>query len=1201
MRITTLARRSVATLAATALLTTGGAALGLTSGVANAQTVSGISRVGGGAAIGVNNGVNGFQANGTDFMPSGQEKVTLTPHSPITGQGSVNGVVRDNSAQCTKTLGTVLPDAHCEGPLLFDANLSGVAVGVYDVFVTQSPQTGLTNTDETDPCYSCITVVSPGPATTTGVAPSGTSNGPLTITGTNFANGARVEFYATDGAGNPTAIDPMMHFTAISRPNTTTINGNYSADLGAVGKKIIRVFNLDEPSGPGPGAVFYQPRVTGVSPSTLGQGATGYIVSVDGGGFEASSTVAWSDPKVTASGPIALTASGFTVPTSVASDTAPGSKTLTVKNRGGGFTSFGNALTVTAGPKPTSVTPRTRGQNSTSIVTVAGSGFTPTTAFAFGQGITATTNSVNVPGTSAQVTVVVLPDADLGARTLTATNADKGTATLPNAFTVVAKPVIVQITPPSGGPSASVPVTLTGHDFDTSGVTVSISGSNITVGPVTVDSPTQIRTTFNAAGAAPGPRDVSVINNATGGTSTCTGCYGINSMTVAPSSGTNTGSKTLTFTGSGLNNNSIMKLMIPGSQDYQAPITGTNVACGTPATNQVCSTFDLTNVATGRYTAVGETGNTLTCTGCFQVSAVVDPAPVSAAPNAGGQGAVDRRIVITGSNFSPGEDVIFTGSGVSVSHVTFNSTTQLTAIISIAENAAPGARGFAVKNIGDGRSGSTSASAFTVVAGPKTTATDVHQLGQNAVADVTLTGSGYQPSAVANFGPGTSATTKSVTATTLVATVTVSDTADTASIRDIRVTNPTDGGTGTLVGQFKISPAPRISSIDPGFGKPGETKSVVISGSGFATSPVTPTTNTSPTTCPGGSTPAVTCPTVIVAGLLATVKTVSVDGTSMTADFAIGSSSPISNPAAKVVNPDRGQSVKLAAFRIATVPVAPINVAAAIQGTTATVTWAFPTTANADGGSPLTGFIVDDGDSSTNNTQTVGPDVRSATFSGLTAGKVYTFTVKAANAVGVGPAGTTGTTQFVTSLTSRASKLIATAGDLIHYTGKLTRTADGSGAPNAAILVTLDPDTGPTRQFTTYTNSIGVWGFRFMTYYNMTVSAKFVGNATDKASSARIYRLGTFLRIVKKTPGNAARVNSGGFHVTGYANFATAGRVAYLVRGNGALVTRTTIRSDRTFDFTARLPKGVYYLQVTMAAGGGNLKSGSALFQVNSQ
>ena len=104
---------------------------------------------------------------------------------------------------------------------------------------------------------------------------------------------------------------------------------------------------------------------------------------------------------------------------------------------------------------------------------------------------------------------------------------------------------------------------------------------------------------------------------------------------------------------------------------------------------------------------------------------------------------------------------------------------------------------------------------------------------------------------------------------------------------------------------------------------------------------------------------------------------------------------------------------KLAGFRIATVPVAPTSVAVPVTGNhTAQVTWAFPTTTNADGGTPITGFVVDDGDATTNNAQNVAADVRSANLTGLVNGRTYTFTVKALNAIGAGPAGTAQGTAF---------------------------------------------------------------------------------------------------------------------------------------------------------------------------------------------
>ena len=104
-------------------------------------------------------------------------------------------------------------------------------------------------------------------------------------------------------------------------------------------------------------------------------------------------------------------------------------------------------------------------------------------------------------------------------------------------------------------------------------------------------------------------------------------------MSLTPAAAPNTGPKTLTFTGGGLNGTSAFTLTIPGAQDYQGPITGTIVPCASTVANQVCATFDLNGVATGRYTVTAVTGTTtLTCTSCFTVAAVVDPAPTSASP-----------------------------------------------------------------------------------------------------------------------------------------------------------------------------------------------------------------------------------------------------------------------------------------------------------------------------------------------------------------------------------------------------------------------------------------------------------------------------------------------------------------------------------------------------------------------------------------
>ncbi len=83
----------------------------------------------------------------------------------------------------------------------------------------------------------------------------------------------------------------------------------------------------------------------------------------------------------------------------------------------------------------------------------------------------------------------------------------------------------------------------------------------------------------------------------------------------------------------------------------------------------------------------------------------------------------------------------------------------------------------------------------------------------------------------------------------------------------------------------------------------------------------------------------------------------------------------------------------------ATPPSAPMAVSAAAGNANATVSWLPP---SSDGGAPITGYLVTS--SPGNKTATVGTGLTAAVVTGLTNGTPYTFTVKAINAVGTGPA-----------------------------------------------------------------------------------------------------------------------------------------------------------------------------------------------------
>lgn len=98
-----------------------------------------------------------------------------------------------------------------------------------------------------DTCTRCFTVLTPGaPVVNTFNSPrlsANTTVGPVTITGTNFANASAVEFLLGG------AVDPKVRFTRTSA-STTQITGNVTVDNGAQpGFRDIRVRNTDGLTG----------------------------------------------------------------------------------------------------------------------------------------------------------------------------------------------------------------------------------------------------------------------------------------------------------------------------------------------------------------------------------------------------------------------------------------------------------------------------------------------------------------------------------------------------------------------------------------------------------------------------------------------------------------------------------------------------------------------------------------------------------------------------------------------------------------------------------------------------------------------------------------------------------------------------------------------------------------------------------------
>jgi trimeric autotransporter adhesin len=128
------------------------------------------------------------------------------------------------------------------------------------------------------------------------------------------------------------------------------------------------------------------------------------------------------------------------------------------------------------------------------------------------------------------------------------------------------------------------------------------------------------------------------------------------------------------------------------------------------------------------------------------------------------------------------------------------------------------------------------AGSITVAAPPVTvTAVTPNKLGDGAIKKVTFTGTGFTSGATVTFsGSGvTAGSTTFVSSTSLTATVKVASAAATGA-RDVTVTDPAGGGSGTCTGCLTIDPPPVPTSVSPNSLARGATNvKVVLTGTGL--------------------------------------------------------------------------------------------------------------------------------------------------------------------------------------------------------------------------------------------------------------------------------------------------------------------------------------------------------------------------------
>jgi hypothetical protein len=205
-------------------------------------------------------------------------------------------------------------------------------------------------------------------------------------------------------------------------------------------------------------------------------------------------------------------------------------------------------------------------------------------------------------------------------------------------------------------------------------------------------------------------------------------------------------------------------------------------------------------------TVEGNGSSAMTIPVILTVTGSAPPTITSVTPNSGQAGQTLTSVAIVGqnTNFVQGTTAANFGAGITVNSLTVTSATTATASISIAANAAGGAR---TVTLTTGTEVATLANGFTVTSGPTITSVTPNsgQAGQT-VASVAIVGQNtnfVQGTTAANFGAGITVNSLTVTsATTATANISIAANA-VAGARNVTLT--TGAEMATLANGFSVT------------------------------------------------------------------------------------------------------------------------------------------------------------------------------------------------------------------------------------------------------------------------------------------------------------------------------------------------------------------------------------------------------------
>jgi len=376
-----------------------------------------------------------------------------------------------------------------------------------------------------------VSSVTPGQATL------GTSNLDVDVNGQDFTPGNNVAFSGSGITVNSVTYDS---------PTDLTANISVAPDALA-GMRDVTVTNDTLGSGTCSDCFMVAPIVTGVSPGSLGQGATNQNVTITGTGFANGAITAFSGNGITVNYTAFVDPNTLTANINIAPNAPLSTYDVMVVDPGFGVGSCVACFSVNPGPTVTSTTPSSRGAGATGqVVAVNGTNFATGATVSFpGSGITVTSTSF-VSSTKLNATISIAPGTANGTRSVVVNNVDGGSGSCAACFTVNKGPSITDWNVLSGGyysyenewrgvplilvlrQKYTTDIQITGSNFQP-GAVVTYSSTDVRVNSTTFISATKIKMNITidvldyAANALPTDRSITLVNP-DGGAATCQGC-----------------------------------------------------------------------------------------------------------------------------------------------------------------------------------------------------------------------------------------------------------------------------------------------------------------------------------------------------------------------------------------------------------------------------------------------------------------------------------------------------------------------------------------------------------------------------------------------------------------------------------------------------------------------------------------------------